>query len=206
MVAVSAVTQPNRENAFFSRWHVNNIFVNNFINSASGETLDSALEEGSKNTSVSIDVSDVQKRKWALDAGLQLNWFINKNTQFQSKILHDINSVYNGWNGQLSIHRHFTLNNNFSVNAGIGAYWLSAEQSHYYYGIDWQDNLPSSVFYQGKSSVNTYVKLKAKYNLKNDWFLTASLYREFIDENISKSPLMKEDHIDTYYLGVVYAF
>ncbi|MGJ8691704.1 MAG: MipA/OmpV family protein [Thalassotalea sp.] len=202
--AISGILQPNRENAFFSRWHVNNIFTNSFV-SESAEFIGDEREQDHK-TPVSINVADVEKRKWALDGGFQLNWFIDPAMQFQAKILHDVNAVYNGWNGQLSLNRAFRINQNLSFNAGLGVFWLSAEQSHYYYGIDWQDNLPSSVYYQGKSSINSYVKLKANYQLSTDWAITASVYREFIDDNIEQSPLVQESTIESFYLGVVYAF
>lgn len=203
---VSAISQPNRENAFFSRWHPSNIFVDSFSQGLSDFVPDKALEGEHTNTKVTVNISDVSKRKWALDGGIQLNWFLNNNTQVEAKLLHDLNNVYQGFNGQLLLSRNYAQHQQWHFNTTIGINWLSAAQVDYYYGIDWQDNLPSTVNHQGKSSFNPYFKLKARYQLNTQWSLVASVYRELIASNIRHSPLVKDKTIDTVFIGANYAF
>ncbi len=124
----------------------------------------------------------------------------------EAKLLHDLNNVYQGFNGQLLLSRNFLQYEQWHFNTTIGINWLSAEQVDYYYGIDWQDNLPSTVNHQGKSSFNPYFKLKARYQLSAKWSLVGSVYRELIASNIRHSPLVKEKTIDTVFIGANYAF
>lgn len=205
---VSAISQPNRENAFFSRWHPSNIFVDSFIQGISDFVPEQPNEADkvSPVEKVAINISEVKKRRWALDGGIQINWFINNSTQVEAKLLHDLNNVYQGFNGQLWLSRNFVYQEQWQVNATIGINWLSAAQVDYYYGIDWQDNLASTINHQGKSSFNPYLKFKARYQLSAKWSVVGSVYREFIASNIQRSPLVKDKTIDTVFIGASYAF
>jgi outer membrane protein len=101
-LSFSAVSQINRENSFFQRWHPNNIFVNTLSNSIVSEAqfneaIDAIDDTGGTNSDViEVELDEVQKRKWALDAGLQVNWFFFQQSHLQVKLLHNINNVYNG--------------------------------------------------------------------------------------------------------------
>lgn len=202
-LVVSSILQPNRENAFFSRWHSNNIFVDNFIHQGLEFAPDYSADQYTK---VQVNVKDVKERKWALDAGMQINWFFGERTQIEGKLLHDVNNVYNGFNGQLFINHVWAHNNKQQSSLSLGVNWLSAKQVDYYYGIDWQDNLPSSLNYQGKSSINPFIKFKTQYRLTKQWSIAASIYREFIASGVYNSPLVEDKTIDTVFLGAVYAF
>lgn len=202
--ALSAITQPNRENAFFSRWHANNIFVDS-LRFESGNFTDQP-ETILVNQPINIDVSKVQKRRWALDAGIQLNWFLADNMQAQVKILHDVNHVYSGFNAQFAFSHQLVINPKTRLASSFGAYWLSANLTDYYYGIDWQDNLPSSVYHQGKSAFNPYLSVKMTYQFNANWQLTGRIYYERLDNNIQQSPLIDDDNVSSYYVALVYVF
>ena len=204
---ISAISQPNREKAFFSRWHPSNIFVDSFYQGISDFVPEQPIAgDIATDKKVAVDISEVSKRKWALDAGGQLNWFIDNNTQVEAKLLHDVNSIYHGFNGQLWLSRNFRYGHQLQFNATVGVNWLSAELVDYYYGIDWQDNLPSTINHQGKSSLNPYIKLKARYHLNPKWSIVASVYQEYIASNIQHSPLVQDKTIDTLFVGAHYAF
>ena len=87
-VSFSAVSQINRENSFFQRWHPDNIFVNTLSNSIVSEAqFDEAVQDkgGTEANIIEVELSQVQERKWALDAGLQVNWFFLPTQSFTSK-------------------------------------------------------------------------------------------------------------------------
>jgi len=213
-LSLSAVSQLNRENSFFQRWHPNNIFVNSLANAApDAPQFDEALDPTGDNGGIDDEINEVEldqvhKRKWALDAGLQVNWFFFQHSHLQVKLLHNINNVYNGLNGQLALEQPFTFSaipNNL-LTLTIGVNWQSKEQVDYYYGIDEQDQVDEELFYQGKASISPYFKLINQYAVNERWSVKLSLQREWLDSSLTNSPLVQDDVIDTFFVGVEYAF
>lgn len=210
-ITVSTITQLNSHSSFFKRWHPNNIFVDTFaFNFAEQAPVqDDQIEDKLlSERDVRIRPEDVRHRRIAIDAGLQLNWFLSASNQLQVKWLHDVNDVYQGSNMQAAYLTkympawlpdtlfHFTL----------GLNWLSAAHVNYYYGISDVDNVPSYSYYQAKSSVNPYVKFSARYRINSDWQLGLSYKKEWLDKHIYRSPLVAEQVVETLFLGAVYAF
>mgnify|MGYP000588164553 CR=1 FL=1 len=206
--SLSAISLINRENSFFSLWHPNNVFVPSIANgsalSPSGDDESSHLDTPAPE----IDVDDVANRKWALDAGLQGNWFISEQSHLVMRILHDVNDTYNGFNGKIEFSHHFTgfgmPNTQWKITTGIN--WLSQQQVDFYYGIGENDTKNKSHYYQGKSAVNPYIKIHSNYKLNDDWRLTFTARSEFLGAAISDSPLVKDKVIKTIFLGVVYDY
>ena len=74
--SISAIGLINRENTFFSRWHPSNVFVP-LDTSSTISTPDSGESINQDTTIAKIDLNDIAERKWALDTGIQANWFIS---------------------------------------------------------------------------------------------------------------------------------
>ena len=213
VLSFSAVSQLNRENAFFQRWHPSNVFVNTLSNaspspSLPNEALDPIVDNGGIDDEVKdVELGQVQDRKWAIDAGLQVNWFFFHHSHFQVKLLHNINNVYNGLNGQLALEQPFIFSaipNNL-LTLTLGANWQSKEQVDYYYGIDEQDQVAEELFYQGKASLSPYIKFINQYAFNENWSVKLTLQREWLDSSLANSPLVQDDVIDTFFIGVEYA-
>lgn len=212
-LSFSAISQINRENSFFERWHPNNIFVNTLSNSIVSEAqFDEAIDaiEGTGKTEtdiIEVELGQVQERKWAFDAGLQVNWFFFQHSHFQVKLLHNINNIYNGLNAQLALEQPFTFSTipNNLLTLTIGANWQSKEQVDYYYGIDEKDNVVDELYYQGKASLSPYFKFINQYAINENWSVKLTLQREWLDSSLTNSPLVHDDVIDTFFVGVEYA-
>jgi outer membrane protein len=207
-VSLSAVSLINRENGFFNRWHPSNVFTpvntNGFTESASSS--DELINDGA--SLPKIDVNDIDNRKWALDAGIQANWFISVKNHLKVQFLHDVNNAYNGFNGKIEFSHSFTCfgmpNTQWRITTGVN--WLSRQQVDFYYGIDESDTNKSSYFYQGKSALNPYIKIHSNYKLNNNWRLTFTARIELLGQAISDSPLVKDEKIETIFLGLVYDY
>jgi len=212
-LSFSAISQINRENSFFERWHPNNIFVNTLSNSIVSEAqfdeaIDAIDDTGKTEADIiEVELGQIQERKWALDAGLQVNWFFFQHSHFQVKLLHNVNNVYNGLNAQLALEQPFTFTaipNNL-LTLTIGANWQSKAQVDYYYGIDEQDNVAEELYYQGKASLSPYFKFLNQYAINENWSVKLTLQREWLDSSLTNSPLVHDDVIDTFFIGVEYA-
>lgn len=200
-LTISVISQLNHEKAHFTRWHPNNIFI------ASVPSDDEIpLNEGNQETYVNI--KDVSKRRWAIDAGLQFNWFINPATDFQLQILRDVNNVYNGLNGQIELTRMINLKPlaNTVMSFSIGTNINSKNLVDYYYAIPPTTDANTEQNYQGKLSINPYIRVVMMHQLSKNWRVKFNFKRVFLDDAMTSSPLVKDNYINTIFAGVSYDF
>lgn len=206
--SLSAISLINRENAFFNRWHPSNVFVPVFTSgiTESSPGFDSSIDPDPSTSKINLD--EIANRKWALDAGIQANWFISNKNHLKIQLLHDVNNAYNGFNGKIEFNHRFTgfgmTNTRWQLTTGVN--WLSRQQVDFYYGIGENDTKNTSAFYQGKSAINPYIRIHSNYQLNKDWRLAFSARVEFLGKTISNSPLVKDEVIESIFLGVVYDY
>lgn len=209
---ISAIGKLNYEKSYFSRWHPENIFVDSSTsNSTAATTPEAGIGTGDQNEVIQepvVNVNEVSDRDWAIDAGIQLNWFINKATDAKLNILHDINNVYNGFNGQLAFTRRVTIEALPStiMSFSLGANWNSENLVDYYYGISKKRDPKAKQSYQGKQSVNPYLRFALKHQLSEHWRVRVQMKRVFLATGTTDSPLVKKDHVNTVFAGVTYDF
>jgi len=202
-LVISAITLLNHEKAYFTRWHPQNIFIESL---SSGITTDVSFVEESHQQKVNIQ--DVSSRRWAIDAGIQFNWFIDQATDVQVQILHDINDVYNGFNSQVELTRLMSFKQlpNTVMSFSIGANVKSKGLVDYYYGTSPTKDSNVEQDFQGKLSINPYFRLVLMHQLSERWHAKLHLKRVFLDNNMFDSPLVKDSHISTVFAGVSYDF
>lgn len=193
-LVISSIIELNLEKSYFTRWHPQNIFVNNFSSMAPSRE--------------SVDIAQVDNKRWAVDAGIQINWFINSTTDINAKLLHDVSSVYNGYTANVSINQTYIVPfiKNSYLNLGVGAQINSAELVDYYYGINQLNSLFSPIVFKGKTSINPILRVKLTKVLNHHWQLLFLWKRKLIDANTANSPLIEENQVDTVFLGMEYAF
>jgi outer membrane protein len=200
---ISGITQLNHEKAYFTRSHPQNILIDaDSIDSSNTDDLNPEDQD------VYLDIKDVSNRRWAIDAGIQFNWFINKATDLQVQILHDVNNVYNGFNGQIELTRMMKINAlpNTVMSFSLGTNVKSKNLVDYYYGISQTTEAGVVLDYQGKLSINPYFRLVLTHQLSERWRAKLNLKRIFLDDAMTDSPLVKDDYINTIFAGVSYDF
>ena len=211
---ISAITQLNHEKAYFTRWHPKNILIESIssgdaLTPSTGETDSEELNPPEPDVDVDVDVNikDVSNRRWAIDAGVQFNWFINETTDLQAQILHDVNNVYNGFNAKIELTRIMTLPlPNTAMSFSVGTNINSKNLVDYYYGISPTTDSDVELDYQGKLSINPYFRLVLTHQLSERWRAKLTIKRVFLDDAMTESPLVKDDYINTIFAGVSYDF
>jgi len=219
-VIVSVITKLNHENAYFSRWHPQNIFIES-TTASSGSPIDVGTpDEGlpgqgltddelnDENQRLEVNIDDIASKDWAIDAGVQINWFINQTIDIQVQLLHDINKVYNGFNSQVQLTKmvNFKQLPDTALSYSLGANINSENLVDYFYGIPPESDLSQEQVYQGKLSVNPYFRLDLTHQISARWNAKFTLKRLFLDNGTSDSPLVKDNHINTIFAGVTYDF
>ena len=203
---ISAITQLNHEKAYFTRWHPQNILIESVstgdvITPSEGDPVD-------EDQYVEVDIKDVSNRRWAIDAGVQFNWFINQTTDLQVQVFHDINNVYNGLNGQIELTRVMRIEPlpNTLKSLSVGTNINSKNLVDYYYGISQTSETSVDLNYQGKLSINPYFRLVLTHQFSERWRAKLNIKRIFLDDAMTNSPLVKDDYINTIFAGVSYDF
>ena len=194
---ISAISQLNKENIYFNDWQPEHLLVPSPSEGLSHSAMDQY-----------VDKNDIQKRKWAIDAGIQINWFPSRQSEVKLMLLHDINKVYRGLNGSLAY--FYSSNNVFTgglkTRFGIGFDWQSQELTDYYYGLSPADNVDFEYLYKAKQGTNPFVSISASYPINQHWTANAFIKHYWLGSHMTNSPLVKDDAITSAFIGVVYAF
>jgi outer membrane protein len=205
-LTISAVSQLNHEKAYFTRWHPQNILIESVT---SGDVVSPSEGEPTQgNQDTVVNINNIPNKRWAIDAGIQFNWFINRATDIQIQILHDVNNVYNGFNGQIELTRMMRIEPlpNTVMSFSVGTNVNSKNLVDYYYGIPQTTESNVEQNYQGKLSITPYFRLALTHTLSERWRARLNFKRIFLDDAMTDSPLVKDDYINTIFAGVSYDF
>ncbi|MCG7529970.1 MipA/OmpV family protein [Psychrobium sp. MM17-31] len=212
-LSLSAITQLNAHAANFSRWHPSNFFVAQTNLSAREDNFSQSLDVVSPATDeeiakMPVAISELADRDWTLDAGLQLNYFGDSNWMLQLNLLHDVLNVYNGLNGQMRLEKSWRIKNIPALSLKLFGTldWHSQKLANYYYGIGERDTQLVASHYSAKSGVNRTLGFSANYHLSSNWRAALSYRLTNLDASIKDSPMVRENHSDTLFVGAVYHF
>lgn len=202
---VSAITQLNGHSANFSRWHPSNFLITNATKTLSSEQFNETDEPHINNP---INMSHIAKRRWAVDAGFQVNYFTQHNLMMQLSILGDISGVYKGLNGQLKLEKAWRIApaHPLSIKLSGSLQWFSQELASYYYGLSERDSNYQGQYYRPDGGFNTTFGLSANYQLYSNWRIAMSYKVTTLDPAIRHSPLTKTRQSCTYFIGAIYDF
>lgn len=195
---LSLVGQFNQEKGFFQKWFGGNAFQfrHSFANSAIvGETEEKDVGP------LQVSVREISKRPTAYDLGLQLDWF-GENWHLQGVVWQDVSNTYQGQHATIGAGRSWqTSTGNWQLGARL--HWKSAKLIDTYYGID--NNEPFYLNrYKGKPSWQPELRLGWQYPLSERVAVLAFLRYLHLDDAMTDSPLVRTDHVTTWFFGVSY--
>ncbi len=197
--AVSLVTRLNSEKGYFQRWFAGNVITMNSTSSL----LPPEVETGAEKFMRAVSIEHVKKRPTALDAGVQFNWF---GEQWQSRLnlWQDANSKYDGQNASLSWSRFWPVaGGQFDLSTTL--YWKSARLIDTYYGVG-EDELYYLERYKGRESWQPEIRLGWQKALDARWSVLTFYRYLHLDDAMTDSPLVKDDSVQTWFVGVSYRF
>ena len=189
--AISWIAELNPEKRFFVFWNPSNIFLKNTI----------AFTENSGEVIGDVDSNDVAKRRWALDSGINYQYF---NERFIARInlLTDISNAHKGWRAGVEFEYNWNIGN-LIIQPVIGIWHKTAELNNYYYGLSKRDNL--GITYKLDSVLQPYAHLQLTYPLSQKKAVLFKLsYDDYSDT--SDSPLFKYDYAVNIFMGLKYIF
>ncbi|WP_162131387.1 MipA/OmpV family protein [Gayadomonas joobiniege] len=222
--SVSIISQLNAEYAHFADWHPNNFFLSTAQSNLSFSEADSSpnsppdanddlqywqkspdeIESDETHKSV-INWRDLSSRRLAIDVGIQGHWFISSQQSIRMRLMHDINSVYDGFHASLE-YKHQWRFKKLMLSAHLGWLWKSRDLANYYYGVSDKDTKTQALWYQPGQLNLPYARLSAAYPLTEAWKMLAFYQYQKLDNTLTASPMIADDARTIRFIGLNYAF
>jgi outer membrane protein len=205
-LTLSLVSRLNEEQGYFRRASLSNVF------SAQKIAEDGPVQRNDPSIYVdTVEIGQVNKRPWALDGGLQLDW---QKAQWQVKAnwWHDISNEYQGSHAKITVAYHVShRSGDWGFSSALA--WKSAQLLDTYYGISADDGGNPDV---ASAGFQPEVGVHWSYALNEHWALL-SLYRyRWLNIDLQnsqepevatqQSPLLAEAFVRSWFIGVSYRF
>lgn len=152
--------------------------------------------------------TELAGRSSAINSGLEF-LYISQWGDVQAQVLTDVSGTHNGHEAWLSWTRPWY----FATRTGIdevaltlGLEWKSADLVGYYYGVRPDETFPGRPVYEGASGTNAYIRLSARHAFNDNWQLVSMLEREYLSDAITDSPVVVDDSVNTFFVGLFYRF
>ncbi|MDP4536051.1 MipA/OmpV family protein [Alkalimonas collagenimarina] len=198
---LSVVSRLNPEKGYFYRWHISNINV--FDQTFQSMPTVSQEQELRNQQRAKVSVDQVSRRPTAWDAGVQLNahyeqWSLRMNAwtdisgQHHGHQLSTVMSWY-----QQSAYGHWRWS--------AGLHWKSEQLIDRYYGIG-ANEAPHLPRYHGKASWQPEVEMGWSLPIRSGWSLMAFYRYRWLDNAMTRSPLVKQNYVQSWFIGWSYRF
>ncbi len=203
-VTISLVSRLNDEKALFRRASPTDFFESQVIYD---KGLLGPVERFQQQTELSI--ADVAKRPWAVDAGVQLNYF---HDAWQGSVnwWHDVNHAYQGSHARMAAQYQWQ-NSLGSWSVGAALAWKSRQLIDTYYGIsadEWNDGV-----LHGQASWQPELSLQWRKELNERWSVLSFIRYRWLDLQVEdesgqamRSPLQQDSQLRSLFLGFSYRF
>jgi len=147
-------------------------------------------------------LNGMEDREWSLDIGTELAWQIPKldGASLSLSFVNDILGESDGREVTLSFSKMFDF------KPGISIEWQSEETIDHYYGVRGSEATAARPSYSPDDAMNYSVNLDFYMGLSKDWLLVSSLKFNFLDDEISDSPIVDEDYTIMGLLGITRMF
>jgi outer membrane protein len=204
-VGIESYLTFDRERAFFKFWDPANILVNIGSVSPPSAPLPNPpvppMSDASEDA-LEISIDDVERRKWAILQGNRLSYY--QGTQKWSLSLEtDITGVHNGQRIGLSYQKAW-IGKNWRVQVKPSIVWKSDAIIDYYYGLDEADTV--DLLYEGKGGLQASISFFYAYDITPKWqFIFSSSYQS-LHSGMTNSPLVKDKHVSSVFIGAGYRF
>lgn len=189
------VAELNPETRFFVDWHPSNIFALSTSNSLSFAQNEQSEQQPK------IAINELNKRKWALDAGLSYHYMYQKHV-FSIQTLADVSGVYEGWRTALQWQMHRKLGE-LQIKPSLGIWYKSAKLNDYFYGLAEKES-PYGAIAVG-SSWQPYAKIDARWPLSEA--NSVRFHLAYYDYSaLDDSPLFEQTYSMTAFIGIDHIF
>jgi outer membrane scaffolding protein for murein synthesis (MipA/OmpV family) len=144
----------------------------------------------------------LEDRKWTLELAPMVGyrgWPVH----VDFKTYADILDRHGGLISELTLSLPYESSRGYIVPS-VRAIQYSQDFTNYYYGVSAAEAGPLRPQYQADDATNTALKLRWGYAITDKWLLSGSIGIEFLDDEISNSPIVDNDSLWSGNIGVAY--
>jgi len=143
-------------------------------------------------------------REMTLDAGFELSYddgWGRTSVSFVSDML----GRHDGQEISASYGKRFT-SGKWTLTPSVGAVWHSHNLADYYYGVRSKEALAQRPAYSVGEALNPTVRLNIMYQINKKWSAMGIIGYEWLDNEISDSPIVDDDYQIQLMVGAMYRF
>ena len=194
---LNLIATPSFDSVFFNRWDPGNLFVNLASNAGNSFTT----PDQSEDNFTQINPDELSKRKFSYLAGLEYSQDF-KNGLLQISLLKDITDTHSG--KEIRFAYAYSFSHSFSTTLGFT--WKDKNMTDYYYGVNPDEIIDDRGAYQASASFNPFVRVSFNTETGNNDSWRYSLEYQKTDSQITKSPIVNDDYVVTFFVGKRFRF
>ena len=120
-------------------------------------------------------------------------------------ITNDILGKHDGHILSLSYGKTFRRKN-LTLTPSVGLKWQSENFVNYYYGVRSKESRSSRPTYHPSDALNPFMSLRLTYKLNEKWNIFSSFRYQWLDNEISNSPIVDQSYQTSLMFGFMYVF
>lgn len=147
----------------------------------------------------------MEDRKDTFTAGLSLQGELPGGVDVSARYEQDVLDEIGGGEARLGFDKSFQFGA-FRISPEIAVNWLSADFANHDFGVPVGDSLPNRPAYQLDSTTSFEAGLGMFYEITRDWLVVANIGIEFLEDQVTDSPIVEEDYVLKGFFAINYVF
>lgn len=146
----------------------------------------------------------MDKRKDSFDMGFNIQSNKSWGT-LELDVLRDVSSTYDGHEVNAS-YSYPLIKGRWLLKPAVGVSYLNRQLVGYYYGVKNSEQKVDRLAYSGEAAVNSFFEVSVLYPISKKWTFIAAMENTYLDDAITKSPIVDENHEITAFTAIAYSF
>ena len=147
-------------------------------------------------------------REWTLELGGSLSRILGE-ARITTEVYADVLNEHKGHQFRLSYNYDFKGPANIRdllVTPSLGITYRSSRLNDYYYGVRSAEAIPGRPEYDVGDSVGMLTALRLNYRFNDRWSVMGMAFLEWLGDEITDSPIVDEDYVASFLIGIMYRF
>jgi outer membrane protein len=205
VATTNLVARVNSDRAFFGKTNTRYVTFSLMAGGTTGALFNPATGQP-VTTEVDIPPQPLKppKRDYAIEAGIE-SLFGGDWGQASFRAFHDVSGTHDGYEIAADYSHRFT-HGLFSWSPMVGVSWKSASLSNYYWGVHSDEVSFTLRPYEAEAGLGWEAGLRANYYMTKSLRLALSANYERLQHSVAMSPLVKQDYVVGYFMGLGWQF
>ncbi|NQX89662.1 MAG: MipA/OmpV family protein [Halioglobus sp.] len=118
---------------------------------------------------------------------------------------HDILDEIGGGEARMAVDKSFQAGR-LRLTPSLGVNWFSEDLADHDFGVPIDKALPNRPAYHVDSTYTFDIGVGAFYEVSTDWLVVLNMAVEYLDDEITDSPIVKKDYVIKGFLSINYVF